>query len=97
MYLYKLQIKRDYKKKILERDYLFHNIQTPSWSHPTSCTMGIGGLLLGGHEADPSPPSSAEVKNSEAISLLSYTPSCHGVLIKARRHLDLKNSTIGCP
>jgi hypothetical protein len=53
----------------------FHSeqvIQTGSGAHPDSYPMGIGGSFLGvkplGHEADHSLPSSAEVKNGEAIS-----------------------------
>jgi hypothetical protein len=42
-------------------------VQTGSGAHPASCTMGIGGSFPGGkarpgHDADHSPPSSAEVK-----------------------------------
>jgi hypothetical protein len=42
-------------------------VQTGSGAHPDSCTMGTGGPFPGGkarpgHDADNSPPSSAEVK-----------------------------------
>jgi hypothetical protein len=42
-------------------------VQTGSGAHPASCTMGNGGSFPGGkarpgRDADPSPPSSAEVK-----------------------------------
>jgi hypothetical protein len=43
-------------------------VQTGSEAHPASCTMGAGGPFPGGkvrpgHDADPTPPSSVEVKN----------------------------------
>jgi len=42
-------------------------VQTGTEAHPASCTMGTGsfpgGKVRPGREADPSPPSSAEVKN----------------------------------
>jgi hypothetical protein len=43
-------------------------VQTDSGAHPAFCTMGTGGPILGGkarprHDADHSPPSTAEVKN----------------------------------
>jgi hypothetical protein len=43
-------------------------VQTGSGAHPVSCTMGTGGPFPGGkerprHDADHSPPSSAEVEN----------------------------------
>jgi hypothetical protein len=43
-------------------------VQTGSWAHPVSCTMGTGGPFPGGkarpgRDADHSPPSSAEVVN----------------------------------
>jgi hypothetical protein len=43
-------------------------VQTGSGAHPASCTMGTGGPFPGGrarlgHNADHSPPSSAEVEN----------------------------------
>jgi hypothetical protein len=43
-------------------------VQTGSEAHPASCTMGTGGPFPGGkvrpgRDADPSPPSSAEVVN----------------------------------
>jgi hypothetical protein len=43
-------------------------VQTGSGAHPASCTMGTGGPFPGGkerpgHDADHSPPSSAEVVN----------------------------------
>jgi hypothetical protein len=42
-------------------------VQTGSGAHPDSCTVGTGGSFPGGkarpgHDADHSPPSSAEVK-----------------------------------
>jgi hypothetical protein len=44
------------------------SVQTGSGAHPASCTMGTGGPFPGnkarpGRDADPSPPSSAEVEN----------------------------------
>ena len=36
-------------------------VQTGPESHPASCTMGTGGKVLPGRDADPSDPSSAEV------------------------------------
>jgi hypothetical protein len=43
-------------------------VQTGSGAHPASCTVGTGGPFPGikarlGHDADHSPPSSAEVEN----------------------------------
>jgi hypothetical protein len=38
-------------------------VQTGSGAHPASCTMGTGGKVQSGHDADHSPPSSAEVEN----------------------------------
>jgi hypothetical protein len=43
-------------------------VQTGSWAHSASCTMGTGGPIPGGkarpgRDADHSPPSSAEVVN----------------------------------
>jgi hypothetical protein len=43
-------------------------VQTGSGAHPASCPKGTGGPFPGGkarqgHDADHSPPSSAEVKN----------------------------------
>jgi hypothetical protein len=43
-------------------------VQTGSWAHPASCTMGTGGPFPGSkarpeRDADHSPPSSAEVEN----------------------------------
>jgi hypothetical protein len=38
-------------------------IQTSFGAHPASCTMGTGGKMQPGRDADHSPPSSAEVKN----------------------------------
>jgi hypothetical protein len=43
-------------------------VQTGSGTHPASCTMGTGGPFPGGksrpgHDADHSPPSSAEFEN----------------------------------
>jgi hypothetical protein len=43
------------------------NVQTGSWAHPASYTMGTGGSHPGGkarpgRDADHSPPSSAEIK-----------------------------------
>jgi len=47
---------------------LRYRVQTGSVAHPASCPMGTGGSYLGvkrpGHEADHSPPSSAEVINA---------------------------------
>jgi hypothetical protein len=38
-------------------------VQTGSGAHPASCTMGTGGKVRPGRDADQSPPSSAEVEN----------------------------------
>jgi hypothetical protein len=43
-------------------------VQTGSWAHPASCSMGAGGAFAGdkprpGRDSDHSPPSSTEVKN----------------------------------
>jgi hypothetical protein len=51
-------------------------VQTGPEVHPASCTMGTGSFLGGkvrpGRDADPSPPSSAEVKNR--VELYLYSP-----------------------
>jgi hypothetical protein len=66
---------------VQERDVsVIHVVQTGSGAEPASCLMGTGGNhLVGitrlGHEADHSPPSSAEVKNGGAIRPLPYTSS----------------------
>jgi len=50
--------------------------QTGPEAHPASCTMGTGSfpwVRCGrGRDADPSPPSSAEVKNG--VELYLYSP-----------------------
>jgi hypothetical protein len=51
-------------------------VHTDSGAHPASCTMGTGGPFPGGkarpaHDADHSPPSSAEVMNEYELYLLS--------------------------
>jgi hypothetical protein len=51
-------------------------VQTGSGAHPASCIMGTGGPFPGGkvqpgHDADHSPPSSAEVVNELELYLLS--------------------------
>jgi hypothetical protein len=51
-------------------------IQNGSGAHPASCTMSTGGPFpegkaWPGHDADHSPPSSAEVKNELELYLLS--------------------------
>ena len=52
------------------------HVQTGSEAHPASCTMGTGffpgGKVRPGRDADPSPPSSAEVKNR--VELYLYSP-----------------------
>jgi len=51
-------------------------VQTGPEAHPASCTMGNrvfpGGKLRPGRDADPSPLSSAEVKNR--VELYLYSP-----------------------
>ena len=51
-------------------------VQTGPETHPDSCTIGIGsfpwGKLRLGREADPSPISSAEVKDK--VELYLYSP-----------------------
>jgi hypothetical protein len=49
--------------------YLLHSVQTSSETHPSSYPMGTGGGggERVGSEPDHSPPSSAEVKDGEAI------------------------------
>jgi hypothetical protein len=58
---------------------LRHRIQTDSGTHPASCPMGSWGSYprdkASRHEADHSPPFSAEVKNEldyTAISLIHF-------------------------
>jgi hypothetical protein len=56
---------------------LYHRVKTGSGAHPASYLMGI---MRQGHEADHSPPSSAEVKN--AWSYNSTPPiRLHGVVL----------------
>ena len=51
-------------------------VQTGPEAHPASCTMGTGsfhgGKVRPGRDADPSPPSSVEVKNR--VELYLYSP-----------------------
>jgi len=51
-------------------------VQTSPKTHPASCTTGTGsfqgGKVQPGHDADPSPLSSAEVKNT--VELYLYSP-----------------------
>jgi hypothetical protein len=50
-------------------------VQTGPEAHPASCTMGTGyfpEVKAPGSDADPSPPSSAEVKNR--VELYLYCP-----------------------
>jgi hypothetical protein len=56
---------------------LLHSIQTCSEAHPASYPMGTRGLSLR-HDADHSPPSSAQVKNDAAVPPFPHTPSWHG-------------------
>jgi hypothetical protein len=64
-------------------------VQTGSGAHPVSYPMGTRGYFPGGHEADHSPLSSAEVKN-----VLSYTsPSpirLHGVVLSKEKKVASK-------
>ena len=52
------------------------HVQTGPEAHPAFCTMGTGSFPRGkvrpGRDADPSPPSSAEVKNR--VELYLYSP-----------------------
>jgi hypothetical protein len=64
---------------------LHHRVQTGSGDHPSSYPMGTGGLFRWGlkrpgHEADHSPPSSAEVKNAWRYISTSSIRS-HGVVL----------------
>jgi hypothetical protein len=63
--------------------FLIHSVQTGSCAHPTSYRMNTRDLSVRvkrlGREADHSPPSSAYVKNGEAIPTLSNTPSWRSV------------------
>ena len=50
-------------------------VQTGPGAHPASCTMGTvfpGGKVRPGSDADPSPPSNAEIKNR--VELYLYSP-----------------------
>ena len=49
------------KKKIPVGARFFAPVQTGPETHPASCTMGTGGKVRPGRDADPSPPSTAEV------------------------------------
>jgi hypothetical protein len=53
-------------------------VQTGCGAHPASCTMGPGGRGRPGRDADPSPPSSAEVENEYELSS-SPPKRLHGV------------------
>jgi len=59
--------------------------ETASEAHPDSYPMGTGVLSLGvkrpGHEADISPPSSAEVECGELYLHSSITYSWHGAYL----------------
>jgi hypothetical protein len=64
------------------RDFsVLHTVQTGSGAHLAFCRMGLRALSPGikwpGHEADNSPPSSAEVENGGALPPLPYMPSWH--------------------
>jgi hypothetical protein len=54
----------------------YAHVQTGPEVHPASCTMGTGlfpgGKVRQGRDADPSPLSSAEVKNG--VELYLYSP-----------------------
>jgi hypothetical protein len=58
-------------------------VQTGSGAHPASCPMGTGIPFSGGkkarpgHDADHSPPSSAEVENEELYLLSPQAPPWH--------------------
>jgi hypothetical protein len=61
----------------------FYVVQTGSGAHPTSYPMGTGGpfpeVKRQGHEADHSPPTSAEVKK---MWIYIHTPiRLHGVML----------------
>jgi hypothetical protein len=58
---------------------LLHSVQAGFVTHPASYTTSTLAVFPGvkqqGHEDDHSHPSSAEVKNGEAITPLPHTPS----------------------
>jgi hypothetical protein len=60
---------------------LLHSVQTSSGAHAASYTMSTGGSFPGvkrlGHEADHSPPASAEVKNDGVIPPLRHVFMAH--------------------
>jgi hypothetical protein len=56
---------------------LLHSVQTDPEAHPASYPMGTRGVKRQGRVADHSPPSSAEVKKSEAIHPLPHMSSWH--------------------
>jgi hypothetical protein len=65
------------------RDFsLLHIIHTSSGTYPASIQWALGALSLGikqkEHEAEHSPPSSLEVKNSGVIPPIPHMPSRHG-------------------
>jgi hypothetical protein len=66
-----------------KRFSLLPSVQTGSGVHPASYPVGTGALSIGvkrpGYDADHSPPTSAEVKNSGAIPLPPIR--LHGVVI----------------
>jgi hypothetical protein len=61
--------------------FLLHSVQTSSGAYPSFYPVRTGVFFMGvkrpGHEADHSPPSSAEVKNG-VIFPLPNTSSWHG-------------------
>jgi hypothetical protein len=69
---------------------LRHRVQTGSRADPASYIMGNRGSFFGvnrpGGEADYSPPSSAEVKNSWSCTSIPHTPSRRGAQLKQHRN-----------
>jgi hypothetical protein len=67
---------------------LHHRVQNGSGANPVSYPMGIRGTFFGvkrpGHEADHSPPSSAEVKECVELYLHSHYAFMAWCLIKHR-------------
>jgi hypothetical protein len=68
---------------VISQKIVIFNIKNGSGDHPASHKMGTGSISPGvkrqRREADHSPPSRAEVKNSEAIPPLPHTTSWRGV------------------
>jgi hypothetical protein len=79
-----------------DRDFsLHHHVQTCSGAHPASYPMGTGGsytrVNVAKHEADQSPLSSAEVKNTCSYTSTSLYIFMVWCLVKHKDNFTLKS------